>query len=638
MKKIQVGFSFRYDRCELSAGEHLPEIFAYLDARFIRKPLMVQFNLDENDPNKVYKGQVEGYINQRVVSSLPPTTALVFRHYAWRPNEWGAPSLEGVGSNHVTLGELTSKEKFSKSIPLLMHTVNNLEKGQIHFELDHLELDGLDVGGPLFVETPMKAAKVVEACQQYINQTMEMERAMQDTAPDTNNIRVPCNLSESGLEMTSGMPLPAFSYALHEIPQSNQAFWENALKQVLKRDGLIPADFFALNVDGQARVMANVACYVPTQLNYVSDTVLTDNRLQKTKQRMQQVGIELFGDSLGPCRGGDCEDLGSGIQMCHEALQLFEFKGNSLVVDALKEVQKISRQYISVLSLDWVAGAKVGDHTSTGAHINTNMHPIHQFRQALENTQEGKQLARNLPWPEQEKKYANLPFMVCEGTGIYEPLGLDTAEPLVPVTAYVYQNTPSLSGDKKPITHKRNEKTPFFQGSLNGFTNYFYRRGFPYVGFWYTNEYGSRGALYEHMVQNRIDKWGFRPHPKVSPTLAKLVNEAILVRQPPLPLTLTSGGQHPAQNEHLEFIKNYVADLKRTSRPSTSTNLIGVNGNYRGVIEVPVYIRPENLSAKLARATASEFQRLEHVVSVNYDLEEATDNVYCYRLMVSVAV
>jgi hypothetical protein len=314
MKQIRITFSIKYDRCELSETEHKPEIYAFLDARFKRSQRTLKFTPDENDPNKVYHGEVTGYINERV-GGIPPTASLVFTHYSWRPNQWGSPELQGNGSNHITFGELLKHngkaEKFSKELPLLMHTVNNLEKGQIQFTLHSIDLGGAEMVKPIFISRyageQYKVDQVVNALKSYTNTVMGIETSMKDAYNGIDRMRMPYNLSESGLEMTSGLPLPAYSYVLSEIPESNTRFWENAFEQVMKRDGLLASDFFSLNNNGKARVMANMITYMPTMLDYVSDTVMTDNRLKRGKHRVESQGIELFGNSIGPALGGDCK-------------------------------------------------------------------------------------------------------------------------------------------------------------------------------------------------------------------------------------------------------------------------------------------------------------------------------------------
>jgi len=637
MKQVKVSFSFQYDRCELSTGEHQPEIYAFLDARFKRKPTMLKFTLDENNPNKVYKGTVTGYVNSRV-GSLPPTTALVFTHWAWRPNQWGSNELQGVGTNHVTFGEMVHQRTFEKEVPLLMHTVNNREKGQIRFQLHQIELGGVEISAPLFVSAysgaQVKVDQATKCIGEYAANVMQLEENMNDTFSGTNRIRVPYNLSESGLEMTSGLPLPAYSYVLGEIPESNTRFWENCFQQVMKRDGLIPSDFFQLNKSGKARVMANMVTYVPTMLDYVSDTVMTDNRMERAQHRVEAQGIELFGDSLGPALSGDCEDLGTGIQMCHEALIRHTFPSTSTTFDALKEIQQIANEYLVLLSLDVVNGAHVQQKDAPkGAHMNANLVPFYQFKQVLENSPEGKKVSRELPWPTHIQWDAELPFMVGEGTGIYEPLGLDADKALLPVKSYVYQGTPSMGTAKKPIGHARNEKTQFFLGSLLGMTPYFYRKGSPYAAFWYTNgRQQQRGAKYTDMIANRTDAWGLRPQPRIPRLLRKIVDEAILVRQPSYPLVLSERTSHPATNADLDYVVRTVG--KNTQH--ATTGLLGQS--VRGIIKVPMYVRPGNINAEIARHNAKDFKRLKHVVKVEYDMEEATDRVYAYRVVAHVAV
>jgi hypothetical protein len=138
------------------------------------------------------------------------------------------------------------------------------------------------------------------------------------------------------------------------------------------------------------------------------------------------------------------EDLGTGIQQCHESLIRHQFPTVGTKYDALVEIQNIAKQYLVLLSLDAVNGAHVQQKDAPkGAHMNANIISFYQFKKALENTTEGKRVSKKLPWPKFELD-EHWPFMVGEGTGIYETLGVDADKVLMPIKAYVYQGTPSM--------------------------------------------------------------------------------------------------------------------------------------------------------------------------------------------------
>lgn len=269
--------------------------------------------------------------------------------------------------------------------------------------------------------------------------------------------------------------------------------------------------------------------------------------------------------------------------------------------------------------MDVVRGAQVSDSVvNYGAHMNDNFVPQHMFRSWLETSREGRIISKNLPWESNEIK--ELPFLVGEGTGMYEPYGVDI--PNAKLFPYVYQ-CPSLESFKKLITRKVGVTGNFFVGSLVGLTDYFYKRGANTpIAFWYTTE-GKRGASYDDMM-NRPEKVSIKIQAPVSKPVMDEMVEATLRRIPPEPLILSPLAKDAKRhhNSTLEYICKEVDGFKRPT------------GNLHQ--KVPVFIRPHQLSKQLAAHIVNDFRRVGNIWKVDYKLEEISDKIFGYRMNVYV--
>lgn len=312
-------------------------------------------------------------------------------------------------------------------------------------------------------------------------------------------------------------------------------------------------------------------------------------------------------------------DEGGAILQPINSLLERKFNPKGPLYHILTEVQSILRQYVPPLSLDVVRGAQVSDNVvNYGAHMNDNVIPQHMFRSWLESTREGRSISKNLPWESNEMK--DLPFLVGEGTGMYEPYGVDL--PNAKLFPYVYQ-CPSLEGFKKLITRKVGVTGNFFVGSLVGMTDYFYKRGANTpVSFWYTTN-GKRGAAYEDMM-NRPEKIGVKMHPNVSKPVMDEMVEATLRRIPPEPLILSPLAKD-AKRHHNSILEHICKEVEGFKRPA---------GNLHQ--KVPVFIRPHQLSKQVAAHIVNDFRRVGNIWKVDYKLEEITDKIFGYRMNVYV--
>jgi len=624
MQTIKLKFSVKWFAENLSPAETRPQLRAYFDNRLIRTATTIEHSDSE------IQAEITGKISS-VHSEIPHTLHVGFAAFAWRNNDQGAPCLQDIGTNHLNLYDIKEqmdvKGQFEHKIPLIMHTVNNLDaKEHILFKVVGLDMGGVEFAHPK-INAKVHLENTLSISHKYVESTMQIAQNMKETFGDTARIRIPYNISEDGLELTNGKPLPAISFAMTEIATANVEFYHSSLKNALKRDGLNLSDFDRLNVDGKARTMALTMSNMVQSFDYVSDTV-DRNTPGKTYDASNVEGYESFAN--GNVTGSlDCEDGGKGIDQIRKTFISLEIPNESKYKQ-LAEVQQIAKHYLSCLSLDAVHGAAVGDETAhIGAHLNENFIPIPMYKKWLERTKDGRKLSRTLPWPKDTHPDAdNLPFMIGEGTGMYEPLGYEDST--ANAHAYVYQMR-SLSPYRKPIPHLKGKVTDFFIGSLTGLTDYFISQGHNVGTFWYATKQhdGSvtRGAYYTDML-NDNDNVAIVMQESVPKQVMTLINEVISIRVPPEPLVLTPGLNDPKEhNANLDYVVRSINSLNRTGKQTL------VNSP----VDVPVYIKDYQINRDNAQKMVAEIQKLEHVISAKYHEERFSDKFYGYCLLLTVA-
>ena len=645
MKRTEIGFTLTHVKNELSPNEHKPVIDCFLDARWDREATRVHL-----------KGTHEVTITGKLPHStkaLPVTAAIGFASFAWRNNDQGNPCLLDTGVTHIYLKEIEEglkKGPYERNLKLVMNTAQRFEKGEIKVTF-HKER--FKPNAQILEHIGANMQHIGDSMVQFIQGNLLEEQKMRETIPGTERMRMPYDFSESGMQSTGGAPLPSSAYVLAEKPKTNTKYWENVFENVMRRDN---SKWSRLNLEGQARATVLMLAYCAQYLDYVGDTI--DRNVRKVENGKKcglyhdkrsgnfvysknlVEGYENFGDAITTW-SGDCEDLATAIAQCKSAFEAHKFPEDAKY-DKFRFMQTISRQYVNPLSLDVVHGAQVNQIATLGAHMNDNFIPIKQFKDEMSRTTEGRRLLKNV----RIEKTLDLPFMIGEGTGMYEPLGYDN--PMAEAMRYVYQ-CPSLAPFKKPITHKRFGVTKqsvqrvnnaigdeqstigsFFVGSLIGMTDYFYLRGATSpTSFWYcTQQDGgelTRGATYNDMIFHP-ERVALRPQPDVPRPVMGLVEEAVKLRVPPRPLVLTKSHEEHKTNKHLDRV---VQGIKKLNRAPVRT---GITPN----AFVPVYIRPHQLSTDVANRIITDFTRLEHIYKVDYHLEEITDDIWGYQMKVYV--
>lgn len=603
--KIQFNLQWTHDNT--SPEEKQPIVKCYLDARWDREPTTI--HLVKGGPQAV---TVNGKISTKV-KNLPPLAAIGFASFAWRKNECGNPCLMDTGTTHIFLTDVVNQLKkaptYTTELKFRLHTVQGYEKGavKVTFNREDFQL-GLEVSNYVGNEFEQIGNLSVD----YINSTYQQGQQMRDTFRGTERMRMPYDMSESGVESTGGKPLPAAAYVLSEIPKSNIGYWCNAYETVMKRDELNPKEWNRLNLVGKARATILTITYMSQYLDYIGDSIDRNVRGQAYQKELVEP-TENFGDPL-TTYSGDCEDLATGELQVYNAFTTFNFPKDE---PRWKEMQQLASYYIPPLSLDVVNGQQVNNVSSLGAHMNDNFIPLHQFRDAM--PVEGRD---ELPWNDANfpPEFKTLPFMIGEGTGMYEPLG--TNNPVAAQMAYVYR-CPSLEGFKKPISHKVGQVGSFFVGSLEGMTDYFYRRGhYAPLTFWYAdrNRGNSRGVSYTDMI-NKPESLAIVPQPFISKKLMNHVEEVIKLRVPPKPLYLKEHHKRE-KNKHLDALCEGIAQLKREPGPPYQ--------------RVPVYVRPHQINAVQGSKILTDFKKLDRIWKVDYQLENITDEIWGYRMLVYV--
>lgn len=589
MATLKIQFSIDLVENELSEREEQPHLSVFLTRHFNRKPIRVGLNVK----NAVVTGTLPKDQNE-----IPQTAALVLSHFAWRYNKVGVRCLMDVGTSHIYLKDIIGYDsRVFNDIPLVMHTVGNIEKAKIKLTVVRVSSGDIRV-----VNRDLDARHLA----QQINSEIQVESRMRDTIQGTENMRVHYNMSESGMELVRGTP--SLAYIMSETPQSSEEFWGNGLSNVMIRDGLHRSEFYKLenDIEGEARIFAQLICYLPQYLDYVADTVDRNKPGSKYDYKLVE-GCENFGDSLSTY-SGDCEDLGTGILMCFNAFMACEIKNKDL-----RKLQSIGKQYIPFLSLDAVNGQQVKDKNAPkGAHMNDNLVPFHMFRNWIDD-------------PDLEHMYPSkiderLPFLVGEGTGMLEPLGVD--DPKQAIKAYVYRCR-SLERFKKPISRSRKDPGGFLVASLNGFTDYFIKRGKNIGSVIYTTKHPdnsvTRGAFYSDMINERRDV-GMVMHKPIDTKTMAVMLETTMYRDPPHDLLLDN--DHHEEHENNKYLDKIVKKINGKEK---------VNSQY-----VPIYVRPHQLDKGMVRDIVRDFKRLQLIWKIDYKLERITNEIWGYRVRVHV--
>lgn len=598
-------------------SEHDPSLRVFLDQNFKRRP--VEFKLDPNNPKANYSINISGILKEDTLSDM---AAIGLKSYVTTNNANGEPCRVSAGSDFIYLKEISERlktyGKFEKWIELRLHSVQNFEKGKIKVTVSREDLhigENINFCPPkaiqaCFIDGKFDKNVVSKKILEYIGKTIEAKNELKEKDPRTTKIRVPAYMGDPGLELTNGVPLPAALFVMFEVPEINVLFLENAVDRVMAREGWTKEEFPHLSRAEQCEILKSVVCYVAQYMPYIGDTVDMNTRHARYNKALKK-GCENFEGGLE--RGsGDCEDLEQTIMATVSALRALcntKFDVEELSV-AAKAVQDMSREYISGMSLDSVtSGAVTGANdraAQLGAHMNLNLFPTEYFKECLER--ESPEVSKELPWERIKLGDGKNVFKVAEGTGMY--YSEDHIKDTRYVNSYLYHES-CFATFKKPIFHKQGTHSPFYREGLTLFVPEFAQLGSNYIGFWYCNAEGYRGAPFEDL-ENLSNKVHIRAQPKIPDDVMAISKEAIKIRSPPMPLVLTSLSSNKTHKQ-ADRIVNAINKLGRTTK----------NHFPPAILYTTVNMLQENDT----NVVIDTLIRKQGVLNVKYTLEDVCDTM-----------
>lgn len=677
---VKIDFEVRYEECDL-APRHLeshPVLQIYLGAQFVRDAEsggVVNIYLNEDvvggDQAPVYKGSLVGTLRRDQGRALPLGAPIGMCSYAVHRNDIGSPCFVDVGTSFALLGDVVAEWKhrgyYAHSHELLMRNVTiageePLKKGVIGLRITKVEL-GTSVALPgqlpaigtqaLVLQRIAAVQAREETVNAYVRATMQHEQQFPDSLPNISRVRVPMDISETGIMSTGRMFMPIAAYAMVETPNSNPDFFVNAFERVMARWNMKPAAYNAFDLKQKARCMAKVIAYPVQSIDYIGDAHYSGPG--RTARKMinartfnasgttfsaQDAPVHVPEENMSNAliaAAGDCEDLNTAAVSIMHALIATKFDPNNPKHAPLIELQRIAAQYIPISALAVVHGAKIGDEEGYGAHMYLPLFPRQQFMDGLARTKDGRAFLERLqpapvPVAETIRQQAGpaaekLPNLFIEGTGIIDTLGYD--DPLIEQRRYVSTCLPSFRGLKTEIPHKEKAPSNFYLAITNGISDFMVKReGLPVAGFVFgqVSPKGSphemtRGVLYEDVLRSS-DKLAISPQPFIPNTVMSLIGDANALR-PPVPdqvLDWSKPMAGPERDPHLDRLVEGVRAFKR------SPPKVPPPGSVDYIVKPHQYGK-----VKIAQMLA-DAAKCEKLYDVSYELEHITNSVYTYRL------
>ena len=612
-KLMKIGIKFFHYKEHLAPmwSEHGPTLRVFLDRNFERDP--VEFKLNPDNPSSVYHINISGEMKDDKLSN---TAAIGFKGYVTSNTPTGIPCKVSAGKDFVYIKDIMEQlefnNKFEKTIEMKLHSVHNFPKGKITMVITRASMN---VGNEIsfkpvadiassFIGGSYARNAASKMMMKYINQTIRAKDVLKERTSKTDRIKVPAYMGDPGLEMTNGVPLPAFAFLLYETPKVTEAFLENSVEICAEREGLDLNDWDHFSRAEQCEMFKSVVCYPAQYLPYIGDTVDTNTRHARYNKALKH-GCENF--ESGFERGaGDCEDDEEAIMMTVSALR--SIKLGEKASKPLVAIQKMSRQYIAAMSLDSVTSAAVtganDSSASIGAHMNLNLIPASYFKECLERN--NPEVSKQLPWEQFDLGDGKNLIKIAEGTGMY--YSKEHVEDARYVTNYIYPEG-CFATFKKPILHKQGTHSPFYRQGLTLFVGEFLEKGSNYSGFWYCDKNEYRGANFEDL-ENRSDKVQFMPQPRIPDDVLAISKEAVKIRSPPF---------------HLDLTKRSTGKIhKYAERIASEIN--GLNRKPDHIFPPAIMYTTANLlNENDANAVISTLRRKHGVWKVEYTLEDVCD-------------
>jgi len=589
----------------------------YLTAHFNRVPVDVR--LKENDAVTV---TISGELPVEAKGKIPATAAIGFQGIVHHYNNNGTDCKTNGGTNHIMLKQFESGS-YDKVIPFVMHTTRDkYAKAAVRVTLVTKSIGA----GLSFQPMHINANAAGNAINSVIKRTYDMEMAMGDTIPGTNNVRCFIDISEESYEF-SGTPVPALAYVKGEIPASNEGFWINALDTVMDNESITKNQFlYKMDKNEQARIAFKLIDYPIQILPYLGDQVDRRSRVKNggigkyVYSASLKISYEHFAQILA-FMADDCEGSAKGIVTIRRSLGDY-MKANGHKKDihheTLRKIDSILDQYVLLMSLCVVHGAKADDSSDMpkGAHMADVGLPVKYFKECLERTEDGRKLSAKLPWPDHiESGYET---MMGEGTAALDPRGFP--DPLAHVRAYLHKGK-GFAKLKHPMVMGHGTESPFYLGGLQGWTTYFSDRTDGQYGigaFWFTDaRKGTRGSMYTDFTSERKCV-GLRPMPTQPPQVQQIMKEVNAFSVPPEPLVL-SDEKNAIKSEEIENLQRKINALQRGPGNSSTT--------------LPIYVSPDQMTPELAEELYSDVtSNMKRVWKITYKPQRLTDRYHGYRL------
>lgn len=655
-RQVQIDFDLQYVECDLADErfENHPVVQLYLSRQFDRRATtggQVSIPLDEHHLGKVYSGTLSGTLSRKH-NGIPSMSAIGIRSYAQHREDHGHPCFVNVGTSHAYMGNVISeyqqKGSYNHKHDLLMRTTvvgvnSQVKKGVVRIKVKAIRV-GHGINGLDDTASPLQApiAQTEQLLSSYIQQTIQIEQQLPDVIDGMSRIRAPMDISQEGIESTGDAFLPIAAFAMREIPETNEAFYENALTMVMRRRNMQREQFKTLSQHEKVRLLGCVLGHAVQSFDYIGDAVELSNR-NNPYSRRQKVGDEEFSDAFFTI-GGDCEDTALSTYINKQG-----FENTPLVNKDLKELQRLSKKYVSLLTLAVVHGAKAGDHTEqVGAHMYHVMVPEHQMREGLQRTGPGRQMLAQMGPMEAYKGKSpfvnastsgarsthattlkNLPPISVEGTGVIDPLGYK--DPIIEKRRYLAQHMTAYTWAKTEIPHEEQGESGFYYVDVSGVTSHYIDQGVNIGSFWYGtvdpehHQYTGmkRGVLYTDRLKDS-NRFALMPQPPMSKQIMDVIEAANALQPPPRPLTLHyDQDMGPDTHPLLDDLCQHVESLGRDASGA-------------GTDSVDLYILPSQLTRQEIEEMKSNANEADRLVKAAYVKENVTNDIWIYRVQLYI--
>lgn len=661
---VKIDFEVRYEECDL-APKHLeshPVLQMYLGSQFVRNSEsggVVNIALNEDlagAQSPIYKGSLVGTLRRDQGSSLPLQAPIGLCTYAVHRNDIGTPCYVDVGTSFALVGDVLAEWKqrgyYAHSHEMLLRQVmvtgeEPLKKGVIALRVTNVQLGGgISLPGQLpAIGTQALVLQRIAAVQSreqtvndYVRATMEHEQRFPDSLPNISRVRVPMDVSETGILSTGRMFMPIAAYAMVETPNTNADFFVNAFERVLARWNMKRGAYSAFDLTQKARCMAKLIAYPVQSLDYIGDAHYAGQgrTARKMNNASQDAPVHIpdenmFNALIASC--GDCEDLNTAAVSIMHAYIAAKFDPSNPKHAPLIEMQAIASQYIPISALAVVHGAKIGDEEGYGAHMYLPLMPRKQFMDGLSRTKDGRLLLQRLEPAKAPgligavadvQTFNDLPNLFIEGTGSIDTLGYD--DPILDQRRYIAQCMPSFRGMKMEIPHQRNAPSNFYVGITNGITDHMVKReGLPVAGFIFGQVHPkyemTRGVLFEDVLQCS-DKLAIAPQPFIPQSVMEVIKESNALR-PPIPdqvLDWSKPLAGPERDPHLDTLVAGVRAFKRSPPAIPPPN------------SVDVIMKPHQYGKVKIAQILADAAKCERLYDISYEVEHITNKNFTYRV------